>query len=49
MRLNSTLPSAHAMKPSLDGDQQANTKELGKLGKENKEGKEFPRSRSEWL
>lgn len=43
------LSSAHAMKPSLDGDDQTNTKELEKLGIENKEGKESSRSRSEWL
>lgn len=43
------LSSAHAMKPSLDGDHQTNTKELKKLGKENKEDKLSSRSRSEWL
>lgn len=40
------LSSAHAMKPSLDGDGQTNTKELEKLGIE-KEGNESSRSRSE--
>lgn len=43
------LSSARAMKPSLDGDDQTNTKELEKLGIENKEGKESSRRRSEWL
>lgn len=43
------LSSAPAMKPSLDGDDQTNTKELEKLGIENKERKESSRSRSEWL
>lgn len=43
------LSSARAMKPSLDGDHQTNTKEPEKLGKENKEEKESSRSRSEWL
>jgi len=43
------LSSAHAMKPSLDGDHQTNTKELEKLGKENKEEKESSRNRTEWL
>lgn len=43
------LSSAHAMKPSLDGGYQKNTKELEKLGKENKKEKESSRSRSELL
>lgn len=36
------LSSAHAMKPSLDGDDQTNTKELEKLGIENKEVRNLP-------
>lgn len=40
------LSSARAMKPSLDGDHQPNTKQLEKLGKEEKESS---RCRSEWL